>query len=145
MWSDEQHNLRAALTWSGLQDRWDLVGRLAGTMNRIWIGDVQEGRRWLAGAMDRLDDLDPEQRVRVLAVAARCGARHRGRRRGPARRAADERPGVWSSLAHGLLCLNHGLRGFLSKGRERRRSRRAGGPTGHRPGPRAGEPGLAWF
>jgi len=144
----EQHNLRAALTWSGLQDRWDLVGRLAGTMNRVWIGDVQEGRRWLAGAMDGLDDLDPEQRVRVLAVAAHVAVLAIEAGDGElARRAvaADERPGVWSSLAHGLLCLNHGLRGFLSKDAS---DAAAAERAGRRAVALAPEPlsrGLAWF
>jgi hypothetical protein len=87
-------------------------------MNRVWIGDVQEGRRWLAAAMKGLDDLDPEHQVRVLAVAAHVAVLAIEAGDGElARRAvaADERPGVWSSLARGLLCLNQGLRGFFSK------------------------------
>jgi tetratricopeptide (TPR) repeat protein len=144
----EQHNLRAALTWSGLQDRWDLVGRLASTMNRVWIGDVQEGRRWLAAAMDGLDDLVPEHRVRVLAVAAHVAVLAIEAGDGElARRAAaaDERPGVWSSLAQGLLCLNHGLRGFFSKDAS---DAAAAERAGRRAVDLAPEPlsrGLAWF
>ena len=114
----EQHNLRAALRWSEQQGRWDLVGRLASTMNRVWIGHVREGRRWLTGAMAGLDDLEPEHRVRVLAVAAHVAVLAIQAGDGElARRAvaADGRPGFWSSLAHGLLCLNHGLRGFIGK------------------------------
>jgi tetratricopeptide (TPR) repeat protein len=138
----------AALTWSGLQDRWDLVGRLASTMNRVWIGDVQEGRRWLAAAMDGLDDLVPEHRVRVLAVAAHVAVLAIEAGDGElARRAvaADERPGVWSSLAQGLLCLNHGLRGFFSKDAS---DAAAAERAGRRAVDLAPEPlsrGLAWF
>ena len=144
----EQHNLRAALAWSGVQGRWDLVGRLASTMNRVWIGDVQEGRRWLAAAMDGLDDLVPEHRVRVLAVAAHVAVLAIEAGDGElARRAvaADERPGVWSSLANGLLCLNHGLRGFFSKDAS---DAAAAERAGRRAVDLAPEPlsrGLAWF
>jgi predicted ATPase len=144
----EQHNLRAAVSWSGEQDRWDLVGRLASTMNRVWIGDVQEGRRWLTAAMDGLDDLDPEHQVRVLAIAAHVAVLAIEAGDGElARRAvaADERPGVWSSLAHGLLCLNHGIRGFLSQDEH---DVAAAEKVGRRAVELAPEPlsrGLAWF
>jgi len=144
----EQHNLRAALAWSGQRERWDLVGRLASTMNRIWIGDVQEGRRWLAAALRGLDDLDPEHRVRVLAVAAYVAVLAIEAGDGElARRAvaADDRPGVWSSLAHGLLCLNHGLRGFFSKDPG---DAAAAEQVGRKAVELAPEPlsrGLAWF
>lgn len=114
----EQHDLRTGLAWSAEQGRWDLVGRLASTMSRIWIGDVGEGRRWLTAAMDGLDDLDPEHRVRVLAVAAQVAVLAIEAGDGELARlavAADGRPGTWSSLAHGLLCLNHGIRAFLGK------------------------------
>ena len=66
----EHHNLMAALQWSEAEDRADLVARLAGTMNRIWLGDIGAGRRWLAVGVAAADDLEPEQRVRVLTVAA---------------------------------------------------------------------------
>jgi predicted ATPase/class 3 adenylate cyclase len=144
----EQHNLRAALAWSGQRERWDLVGRMASTMNRIWIGDVQEGRRWLAAAMPGLDDLDPEHQVRVLAVAAHVAVLAIEAGDGElARRAvaADDRPGVWSSLAHGLLCLNHGLRGFFSKDAS---DAAAAEQVGRKAVELAPEPlsrGLAWF
>ena len=100
------------------QGRWDLVGRLASTMNRVWVGNVPEGRRWLTAAMDGVDDLDPQHKVRVLAVAAHVAVLAIEAGDGVlARRAvaADGRPGFWSSLAHGLLCLNHGLRAFIGK------------------------------
>jgi predicted ATPase len=144
----EQHNLRAALTWSGHQGRWDLVGRLASTMNRIWIGDVQEGRRWLAAAMDGLDDLGPEHRVRVLAVAAHVAVLAIEAADGElARRAvaADEGPGVWSSLAHGLLCLNHGLRGFFTKDPGDAAAAEKLGRKAVRLAPEPLSRGLAWF
>src|SRR5207249_4420930 len=66
----EETSLRSALAWSDDQGRADLVGRLASTMNRVWIGDIRAGRHWLETAMDGVDDLDPEHRLRVLAVAA---------------------------------------------------------------------------
>jgi predicted ATPase/class 3 adenylate cyclase len=144
----EQHNLRAALRWCELQGRWDLIGRLASTMNRIWIGDVAEGRRWLTAAMDGLGDLDQEQQVRVLAVAAHVALLAIEAGDGElARRAvaADGQHGVWSSLAHGLLCLNHGLRGFIGKDeRDAAEAER----LGRRAVELAPEPlsrGLAWF
>jgi predicted ATPase/class 3 adenylate cyclase len=144
----EQQNLRAALTWSERQQRWDLIGRLASTMNRIWIGDVSEGRRWLTAAMDGLDGLDPEHQVRTLAVAAHVAVLAIEAGDGElARRAvaADGRPGVWSSLAHGLLCLNHGLRGFIGKdARDAAEAER----LGRKAVELAPEPlsrGLAWF
>lgn len=144
----EQHNLRAALTWCAEQSRWDLVGRIASTMNRVWIGDVHEGRRWLAAAMDGLDELEPEHRVRVLAVAAHVAVIAIEAGDGElARRAvaADDRPGVWSSLAHGLLSLNFGLRCFISKDA---RDAEAAERLGRKAVDLAPEPlsrGLAWF
>jgi predicted ATPase/class 3 adenylate cyclase len=144
----EQHNLRAALTWSERQDRWDLVGRLASTMNRIWIGDVPEGRRWLTGALDGLADLDAEHQVRVLAIAAHVAVLAIEAGDGElARRAvaADERPGVWSSLAHGLLCLNHGLRGFLSKDEHDAAAAERLGRKAVELAPEPLSRGLAWF
>ena len=144
----EQHNLRAALTWSEAQGRWDLVGRLASTMNRVWIGHVREGRRWLTAAMPGLDDLRPEHRVRVLAVAAHVAVLAIEARDGDlARRAvaADGQPDFWSSLAHGLLCLNHGIRSFIGKDeRDAAEAER----LGRRAVELAPEPlsrGLAWF
>ncbi len=115
----ERHNLRTALSWSEAQGRRDLVGRLASTMNRIWIADIREGRRWLSVGMEGLDDLDPEHRVRVLAIAAHVAVLAIQASDGDlARRAveaSEQRPGVWSSLAHSLLCLNAGIRGFSTK------------------------------
>lgn len=115
----ERHNLRAALNWSESHGRLDLVGRLASTMNRIWLADIREGRRWLAAGMEAVDDLEPEHRVRLLAIAAHVAVlAMRARDSDLARRAveaSDERPGVWSSLAHSLLCLNTGIRGFGSR------------------------------
>jgi predicted ATPase/class 3 adenylate cyclase len=144
----EQHNLRAALRWSEQQGRWDLVGRLASTMNRVWIGDVREGRRWLTAAMDGLDDLDPEHQVRVLAVAAHVAVLAIEAGDGVlARRAvaADGRPGVWSSLAHGLLCLNHGLRGFVGKDEHDAAEVERLGRKAVELAPEPLSRGLAWF
>ena len=56
--------------------------------------------------------------MRVLAVAAHVAVLAIEAGDGDlARRAvaADGRPDFWSSLAHGLLCLNHGIRGFIGK------------------------------
>lgn len=144
----EQHNLRAALAWSGRKDRWDLVGRLASTMNRIWIGDVHEGRRWLTAAMDGLGDLDAEHRVRVLTVAAHVAvlAIEAGDGELASRAvAADDRPGVWSSLAHGLLCLNYGLRAFLSKDDNDAAAAERLGRKAVELAPEPLSRGLAWF
>jgi predicted ATPase/class 3 adenylate cyclase len=115
----ERHNLRAALRWSEAQGRPDLVGRIASTMNRVWIADIREGRRWLSVGLEGLDDLDLDQRVRLLAIAAHVAVLAIQARDGDlARRAveaSEQRPGVWSSLAHSLLCLNAGLRGLSTK------------------------------
>jgi predicted ATPase/class 3 adenylate cyclase len=115
----EETNLRSALAWSDDQGRADLVGRLASTMNRVWIGDIRAGRHWLEKAMDGVDDLDPEHRVRVLAVAAHVAVlaieAADGRLARKAVDAAGRRPGMWSSLAYGLLCLNSGIRFFGTK------------------------------
>jgi predicted ATPase/class 3 adenylate cyclase len=115
----EETNLRSALAWSDDQGRADLVGRLASTMNRVWIADIRAGRHWLETAMDGVDDLDPEHRVRVLAVAAHVAVLAIEAADGKlARRAVDaagSRPGMWTSLAYGLLCLNFGIRFFLTK------------------------------
>jgi tetratricopeptide (TPR) repeat protein len=98
--------------------------------------------------MDGLDDLVPEHRVRVLAVAAHVAVLAIEAGDGElARRAvaADERPGVWSSLANGLLCLNQGLRGFFSKDPS---DVAAAERAGRRAVDLAPEPlsrGLAWF
>lgn len=144
----EEHNLRAALRWSEQQGRWDLVGRLASTMNRVWIGHVREGRRWLTAAMAGLDELAPEHRVRVLAVAAHVAVLAIEAGDGDlARRAvaADGRPGFWSSLAHGLLCLNHGLRGFISKDERDAAEAERAGRTAVELAPEPLSRGLAWF
>jgi predicted ATPase/class 3 adenylate cyclase len=144
----EQHNLRAALRWSEQQGRWDLVGRLASTMNRVWIGHVREGRRWLTAATAGLDDLSPEHRVRVLAVAAHVAVLAIEAGDGElARRAvaADGRPGFWSSLAHGLLCLNHGLRGFIGKDEHDAAEAERVGRKAVELAPEPLSRGLAWF
>jgi len=115
----ERHNLRAALRWSEQQGRLDLIGRIASTMNSLWFADIREGRRWLALGMEAVDELDHEPRVRVLTVAALVAVMAIEARDGElARRAVEAsegRPGMWSSLAHALLCLNAGIRFLLSK------------------------------
>src|SRR5438309_905622 len=86
----EENNLRAALAWSDHQGRPDLVGRLASTMNRVWIGDIRAGQRWLQAAMDGLDDLDgaaealekgsvevvPGGEMSTVSLALLAGLRH---------------------------------------------------------------------
>ena len=85
-------------------------------MNRIWLADIREGRRWLSMGIEAVDDLDPEHRVRLLAVAAHVAVLAMEAGDGDlARRAVEasgDRPGMWSSLAYALLCLNSGIRGF---------------------------------
>lgn len=144
----ERHNLHAALSWSAEQGRLDLVGRIASTMNRIWIADIREGRRWLELGVQGADDLDPDHRVRVLTVAAHVAVLAMQAADGVlARRAVEAsggRPGMWSSLAHALLCLNAGIR-FMTReeslveeveGLGRDAVRLAPGPLSR---------GLAWF
>ena len=115
----EHHNLMAALQWSEAGNRADLVARLAGTMNRIWLGDIGAGRRWLAAGVAAADDLQPEQRVRVLTVAAHIAVvameAADGAEARQAAAAADDEPGLWSSFAVALLCLNTAIRAFMSK------------------------------
>jgi tetratricopeptide (TPR) repeat protein len=115
----ERHNLRAALRLSEAQGRRDLVARLASTMNSIWLADIREGRRWLAMGVDAVDELSDEHRVRVLTVAAlvavlaiQAGDGELAHR---AVEASEGRPGMWSSLAHALLCLNTGIRFLMSQ------------------------------
>ena len=144
----EQHNLRAALQWSEQQGRLDLVGRLASMMNRVWIGHVREGRRWLTAAMAGLDELDPEHRVRVLAVGAHVAVLAIEAGDGDLARqavAADGGPGVWSSLAHGLLCLNHGLRCFIFKDERDAAEAERAGRKAVELAPEPLSRGLAWF
>ena len=145
----EETNLRSALAWSDDQGRADLVGRLASTMNRVWIGDIRAGRHWLETALDGVDDLDPEQRVRVLAVAAHVAVlaieAADGRLARRAVEAAGTRPGMWSSLAYGLLCLNSGIRFFATKDSDLASEVER---LGHLAVDLATEPlsrGLAWF
>jgi tetratricopeptide (TPR) repeat protein len=115
----ERHNLRAALRWSEQQGRIDLVGRLAAQMNAIWITDIREGRRWTMLALEALDELDQPGRVRVLTAAAVQALLAMEAADGTlARRAVEAsegRGGVWSSLAHALLCLNAGIHYFLGR------------------------------
>ncbi len=115
----ERDNLRAALAWSEEQGQRALVGRLASTMGRLWVADVAEGRRWLSSGLEAVDELDPEHRVRVLAVAAQVAVlameAFDGELARQAVAASGGRPGTWSSLAHALLCLNAGIRGFWTK------------------------------
>ncbi len=120
----EQHNLRAAMGWSEQQERLDLVGRIASTMNRIWLSNVPEGRRWLGLALEGVDDLEDDHRVRVLTEAAQVAVAAIEARDGMlaerAVAASGGRPGMWSSLAHGLLCLNRGVQQLMNgvKGEE---------------------------
>jgi hypothetical protein len=115
----EEHNLRAALTWAEAGGRADLVGRLASCMNRIWLADIREGRRWLSLGLGALDDLADEHRVRLLAVAAHTAVvaieAADGELAARAVEASGDAHGMWPSLAHALLCLNAGLRYFTSK------------------------------
>ena len=59
-----------ARAWSEVCGRRDLVARLAGTMSRVWVADIGEGRRWLSTGLEAVDELEAEHRVRTLAVAA---------------------------------------------------------------------------
>jgi predicted ATPase/class 3 adenylate cyclase len=115
----ERHNLRAALRWSEEQDRPDLIGRLASTMCSLWVADIREGRRWLSMGIEVADDLEYEERVRVITVAAYVAVlaiqAGDGVLATRAVEASQGRPGMWSSLAHALLCLNKGIRFFMSK------------------------------
>lgn len=115
----ERHNMRAALRWAEQQGRLDLVGRLASTMNSLWFADIREGKRWLSLGREALDELDAEQRVRVLGVSALVAVLAIEAADGELARqavaASEERPGLWSSLSHALLCLNAGIRYFMSK------------------------------
>ncbi|WP_426572504.1 hypothetical protein [Aquihabitans sp. McL0605] len=115
----EHHNLMAALQWSETGDRADLIARLAGTMNRIWLGDIGTGRRWLALGVVAADDLEPEQRVRVLTVDAHIAVVAMQAAEGvevrQAAAAAGDEPGLWSSFAVALLCLNTAIHAFQSK------------------------------
>ena len=115
----EADNLRTALTWSEAQGRRDLVARLAGTMSRMWITDITEGRRWLSTGMEAEDELEADARARLLAVAAQVAVLAMEAGDGVlARRAvaaSEDQSGLWPSLAHSLLCLNAGIRGMITK------------------------------
>ena len=78
----EETNLRSALAWSDDQGRADLVGRLASTMNRVWIGDIRAGRHWLEKAMHGCRRPRPRTPgARAGSCRPRRGPRDRGRRR----------------------------------------------------------------
>lgn len=145
----ERHNLHAALSWSVEQGRLDLVGRIAATMNRIWIGDIREGRRWLELGVQAADDLDPDHRVRVLAVAAHVAVLAMQAADGVlARRAVEAsggRPGMWSSLAHALLCLNAGIRFLMTRDESLIEEVERLGRDAVRLAPGPLSRGLAWF
>ncbi|HYZ91472.1 MAG TPA: LuxR family transcriptional regulator [Actinomycetota bacterium] len=145
----ERHNMRAALLWSEQEDRPDLIGRLAGTMSSLWAADIRDGRRWLTRAAEAADELDYEARVRLLTVAAYVAVlaiqAQDGKLAEQAVEASDGRPGMWSSLAHSLLCLNRGIRFFISKTPSYAEEVRH---LGQRAVELATEPisrGLAWF
>ncbi|MGH2760757.1 MAG: ATP-binding protein [Actinomycetota bacterium] len=115
----ERHNLRASLRWSEQQGRADLIGRIASTMNALWVADIREGRRWLEFGVEAVEELDPDYRTRVLTEAALVAVMAIEARDGElARRAVEAsegRSGMWSSLAHSLLCLNAGIRFMFSR------------------------------
>lgn len=145
----ERHNLRAALRWSEGQDRPDLIGRLASTMCSLWVADIREGRRWLSLGLEVADELEYEQRVRVITVAAyvavlaiQAGDGVLARR---AVEASEGRPGMWSSLAHALLCLNSGIRYFMSKNPSFAEEAEQLGTKAVELAPEAISRGLAWF
>jgi tetratricopeptide (TPR) repeat protein len=64
-------NLRAALSWSARQQPLWLL-RFAQALSRFWEirGLLIEGRHWLAQAIDRLPEDDPDLRAGVLDAAA---------------------------------------------------------------------------
>jgi tetratricopeptide (TPR) repeat protein len=98
--------------------------------------------------MAGLDELDPEHRVRVLAVGAHVAVLAIEAGDGDLARqavAADGGPGVWSSLAHGLLCLNHGLRCFLFKDERDAAEAERAGRKAVELAPEPLSRGLAWF
>jgi predicted ATPase/DNA-binding CsgD family transcriptional regulator len=67
----EQHNLRAALTWSERQDRTDLIARMATPMWPLWdYVDGAEGTRWLSIGVSAVDQLSVEHAVGVLVARA---------------------------------------------------------------------------
>ncbi len=145
----ERHNLREALKWSEHEDRGDLIGRIASTMASVWVADIRDGRRWITRGVEAVDELEYEDRVRVLSVAALVAVfaiqAADGVLAQRAVEASEGRPGMWSSLAHALLCLNRGIRFFMSKNPSFAEETRELGRTAVQ---LANEPisrGLAWF
>ena len=145
----EEHNLRAALAWSEAGGRLDLVARIAGTMNAIWIGDIRQGQRWLSLGLQAEHELEPEHRVRLLAVAAHAAVLAIEAQDGVlARRAveaAGDVPGMWSSLANALLCLNDGIRYLLHRDLSLQADLEHHGQTAVALAPEPISRGLAWF
>ena len=145
----ERHNLRGALRWSESRDRLDLIGRQASTMCSLWVADIREGRRWLSMGLEVADELAYEERIRVITVAAyvavlaiQAGDGVLARR---AVEASEGRPGMWSSLAHALLCLNTGIRYFMSKDPSLIEETEQLGNKSVELAPEAISRGLAWF
>jgi tetratricopeptide (TPR) repeat protein len=118
-------------------------------MASVWVADIRDGRRWLTRATDAVDELDYEPRVRVLTVAALVAVlaiqAQDGKLAEQAVAASEARPGMWSSLAYALLCLNRGIRFFLSKNPSFAEETRALGREAVRLSTEPISKGLAWF
>lgn len=70
---DSEHdNLRAALGWCVQNDMQEMELGLAGAIWRFWLvrGYLEEGRRWLEGALSKSVDAPPESRANALNGAA---------------------------------------------------------------------------
>jgi len=67
----EQDNLRAALEWSASDTSPDSLARLGRALLRFWYMRAQagEGRRWLAKALERSEDLSPSLHAHVIDAA----------------------------------------------------------------------------
>jgi predicted ATPase/class 3 adenylate cyclase len=66
--ADELPNLRSALEWSEAQRRPELVMRIAARLHRVWLGEREEGFRWLTRY--RAEDLDLSIEDKVAALTA---------------------------------------------------------------------------
>jgi predicted ATPase/class 3 adenylate cyclase len=69
---NEQANLRAALVWANEHADATRLASAVGRLYRLWLlrGTLQEGLHWAETALARRDELDPEDRVLLLAYTS---------------------------------------------------------------------------
>jgi predicted ATPase/DNA-binding winged helix-turn-helix (wHTH) protein len=64
---EEHENLRAALSWSSINDA-ETAANLAGALRNFWIlrNHITEGRKWLETILERSDDAPTDVRLKLI-------------------------------------------------------------------------------